>query len=190
MSAGLIFLVVVVVAAVAIFFWFMNTQRELVNLDEKAKNALSQIEVQLNSRWDALLNLARTASQYAQHESETLIKTIQARRGSEVKTAEDIEASQSALGSVLSRLMVLTENYPQLKADALFTKTMDAVNGYEENVRMSRMIYNDSATRMNRYVRQWPSSFVANMLHFSTMEYLKVDNEQKRDAPVLFGENK
>ena len=62
-------LIVLVVLAVIIGIWFMNTQRELVNLDEKAKNALSQIEVQLNSRWDALLNLARTASQYAKHES-------------------------------------------------------------------------------------------------------------------------
>lgn len=186
MSAGLIFLVVLVVLAVIIGVWFMNTQRELVNLDEKAKNALSQIEVQLNSRWDALLNLARTAAQYSKHESETLIQTIQARRGSEVKTAADVEADQSAFGGVLSRLMVLTENYPPLKADSLYTKTMDAVNGYEQNVRMSRMIYNDSATRMNRYVRQWPSSFVANMLHFEPLEYLKVDKEEKRDAPVLF----
>ena len=71
MSTGLIFLIVVLLIAGGIFLWFMNTQRELVNLDEKAKNALSQIEVQLNSRWDALLNLARTASQYAQHETES-----------------------------------------------------------------------------------------------------------------------
>ena len=188
MSTGLIFLIVVLLIAGGIFLWFMNTQRELVNLDEKAKNALSQIEVQLNSRWDALLNLARTASQYAQHESETLIQTIQARRGSEVKTAADVEAQQHEFSGVLSRLMAVSEAYPDLKANDLFTKTMNAVNGYEENVRMSRMIYNDSATRMNRYVRQWPSSFVANMLHFNVLEYLKVDKEEKRDAPVLFGE--
>ncbi|MBR3442116.1 MAG: LemA family protein [Bacteroidaceae bacterium] len=188
MSTGLIFLIVVLLIAGGIFLWFMNTQRELVNLDEKAKNALSQIEVQLNSRWDALLNLARTASQYAQHESETLIQTIQARRGSEVKTAADIEAQQHEFSGVLSRLLAVSEAYPDLKANDLFAKTMNAVNGYEENVRMSRMIYNDSATRMNRYVRQWPSSFVANMLHFSTLEYLKVDKEEKRDAPVLFGD--
>ncbi len=187
MIALAVFLGIIVVLAIVIGLWFMNTQRELVNLDEKCKNALGQIEVQLNSRWDALLNLARTAEKFSEHESKTLIQTIQARRGSEIKTAEDVNAQQSALGSVLSRLMVLTENYPDLKAGDFYAKTMKGVNSYEENVRMSRMIYNDSATRMNRYVRQWPSSFVANMLHFEVRDYLTVDKEEKRDAPVLFG---
>jgi LemA protein len=63
---------------------------------------------------------------------------------------------------------------------------MDHIGKFEENVRMSRMIYNDSATRMNRYVRQWPSSFVANHLHFGLKEYLKIDNEKKRDMPEIF----
>ena len=70
----------------------------------------------------------------------------------------------------------------------MFNKTMDSVNSYEENVRMSRMVYNDSATKMNRAVRQWPSSFVASMLHFTEREYLKVDQEQKSQMPDLFGE--
>ena len=60
---------------------------------------------------------------------------------------------------------------------------------YEENVRMSRMIYNDTATRMNRYVRQWPSSFVANMLHFDVKEYLNVDDQKKESMPDLFPES-
>jgi LemA protein len=63
---------------------------------------------------------------------------------------------------------------------------MDSVNSYEENVRMSRMVYNDTATKMNRAVRQWPSSFVASMLHFDIREYLKTDEEQKQKMPDLF----
>jgi LemA protein len=63
---------------------------------------------------------------------------------------------------------------------------MDGIEKYEENVRMARMIYNDSATRMNRYVRQWPSSFVARQLNFSVKEYLKIDDSKKRDMPELF----
>ena len=66
---------------------------------------------------------------------------------------------------------------------------MDGVKEYEENVRMSRMIYNDTATRMNRYVRQWPSSFVANMLHFDVKEYLNVDDPKKESMPDLFPES-
>ena len=178
---GLIVLGVVVLLIIVLVSWFISTQRQLVNLDELCNNSLSQIEVQLNSRWDAILQLAQQAGNYAAHESKTLIETIRARRGSEIKTADDVNDQNSAFGSVLGRLMVLTEQYPDLKASGLYEKVMTAVNGYEEKVRMSRMVYNDSATKMNRYVRQWPSSFIASMLNFTTRSYLKIDNENKRD---------
>ena len=184
---GLVVLLIVV--AVAVFLWFVSTQRELVNLDEKCNNALSQIKVQLNSRWDALLALAKSASAYAKHESETLIKTIQSRQMTEVRTAGDVNQQQTAFNEVLGRLMAVREAYPELKASELFEKTMDGVKEYEENVRMARMIYNDTATRMNRYVRQWPSSFVANMLHFDVKEYLNVDDPKKESMPDLFPES-
>lgn len=181
--------VFLIIVAVAVFLWFVSTQRELVNLDEKCNNALSQIKVQLNSRWDALLALAKSASAYAKHESETLIKTIQSRQTTEVWTAGDVNQQQTAFNEVLGRLMAVREAYPELKASDLFEKTMDGVKEYEENVRMSRMIYNDTATRMNRYVRQWPSSFVANMLHFDVKEYLNVDDQKKESMPGLFPES-
>lgn len=181
--------VFLIIVAVAVFLWFVSTQRELVNLDEKCNNALSQIKVQLNSRWDALLALAKSASVYAKHESETLIKTIQSRQTTEVRTAGDVNQQQTAFNEVLGRLMAVREAYPELKASDLFEKTMDGVKEYEENVRMSRMIYNDTATRMNRYVRQWPSSFVANMLHFDVKEYLNVDDQKKESMPDLFPES-
>lgn len=181
--------VFLIIVAVAVFLWFVSTQRELVNLDEKCNNALSQIKVQLNSRWDALLALAKSASAYAKHESETLIKTIQSRQTTEVRTAGDVNQQQTAFNEVLGRLMAVREAYPELKASDLFEKTMDGVKEYEENVRMSRMIYNDTATRMNRYVRQWPSSFVANMLHFDVKEYLNVDDQKKESMPDIFPES-
>ena len=181
--------VFLIIVAVAVFLWFVSTQRELVNLDEKCNNALSQIKVQLNSRWDALLALAKSASAYAKHESETLIKTIQSRQTTEVRTAGDVNQQQTAFNEVLGRLMAVREAYPELKASDSFEKTMDGVKEYEENVRMSRMIYNDTATRMNRYVRQWPSSFVANMLHFDVKEYLNVDDQKKESMPDLFPES-
>lgn len=178
---GWIILGVIVLLVIALVNWFVSTQRQLVNLDELCNNALSQIEVQLNSRWDALMQLAQQASNYSQHESQTLIETIRARRGSEIKTADDVNDQNSAFGSVLGRLMVVVEKYPELKASGLYEKVMEAVNNFENNVRNSRMIYNDTATKMNRYVRQWPSSFIAGMLNFGTRNYLKMDNEGKRD---------
>jgi len=184
--ALIIVLVLLVIVAVVIGMWYISTQRELVNLDEKCSNALSQIEVQMNSRWDALLALAKAASNYAKFESETLIKVIEGRRGASVRTAEDVNQQQSAFTEVMGKLMAVREDYPELKASGLYEKTMAGIEKFEENVRMARMIYNDSATRMNRYVRQWPSSFVAGQLGFGVKEYLKIDDAKKRDMPDLF----
>lgn len=182
----LLLVALLVIMAGGVLIWFISTQRQLVNLDEKCNNALSQIQVQMNSRWDALLAVAKAATTYAKHESETLIKTIEGRRGMEMRSAADFNQQQSAFAEVLSKLMAVHEAYPDLKASALFKETMDNIKKFEDNVRMSRMIYNDSATRMNRYVRQWPSSFVASFLHFGLKDYLKIDDEKKRDMPGLF----
>ena len=178
-------LIIIIVLAVIVIGYFISTQRSLVNLDELCKNSLSQIEVQLNSRWDAVLALAKTAAQYAKHESETLIEVIRQRRGEQVNTPEAVNEQQSALSQVMGRLIAIGEASPELKAAGLYKETMDGVKQYEENVRMSRMIYNDTATKMNRMVRQWPSSIVASLLHFDLKDYLKADDEQKKNYPNL-----
>jgi LemA protein len=177
---------IIVASAVIVIGYFISTQRTLVGLDEMCKNALSQIEVQLNSRFDAVIALAKTAAQYAKHESETIIQTIEARGGNtSAATPAGINAQADLLGQMMSRLNVVVEQYPELKASDLYAKAQDGQRQYEENVRISRMVYNDTATKMNRMVRQWPSSIVASMLHFDVKEYLKVDNEQKKEYPNL-----
>ena len=182
---GVIFGIIVALAVIVIGY-FISTQRTLVGLDEMCKNALSQIEVQLNSRFDAVIALAKTAAQYAKHESETIIQTIEARGGNtSAATPAGINAQADLLGQMMSRLNVVVEQYPELKASDLYAKAQDGQRQYEENVRSSRMVYNDTATKMNRMVRQWPSSIVASMLHFDLKDYLKVDNEQKKEYPNL-----
>lgn len=178
-------IIIIIILAIVVFGYFIATQRSLVGLDEMCKNALSQIEVQLNSRWDALLALAKSAAQYAKHESETLIEVIRQRRGEDVNSAADVSEQQGALQQVLGRLIAIGEAYPELKAADLYKEVTEGVRQYEENVRMSRMIYNDTATKMNRMVRQWPSSIVASILHFGQRDYLKVDEEQKKSYPNL-----
>lgn len=181
-------LVIIIVLAVIVIGYFISTQRALVNLDELCKNALSQIEVQLNSRFDAVVALAKAAAQYAKHESDTIIETIQARGGNSGATANTpaaINAQADLLGQMMGRLNVVFERYPELKASDLYKEAQLGMKQYEENVRMSRMIYNDTATKMNRMVRQWPSSIVASMLHFDQKDYLKVDDEQKKSYPNL-----
>ena len=184
-------LIIVIALVVIVGGYFISTQRSLVNLDELCKNALSQIEVQLNSRFDAVIALAKTAAKYAEHESDTIIKTIQARGGNSGtipangSTAAAINQQADLLGQMMGRLNVVFERYPELKASDLYIKAQEGQKQYEENVRMSRMVYNDTATKMNRMVRQWPSSIVASMLHFDLKDYLKVDDEKKKNYPDL-----
>ena len=184
-------LLVVIALVVLIIGYFISTQRSLVNLDELCKNALSQIEVQLNSRFDAVIALAKTAAKYAEHESDTIIKTIQARGGNSGTipangtSAAAINQQADLLGQMMGRLNVVFERYPELKASELYLEAQQGQKQYEENVRMSRMVYNDTATKMNRMVRQWPSSIVASILHFDLKDYLKVDDEKKKSYPDL-----
>ena len=184
-------LLVVIALVVLIIGYFISTQRSLVNLDELCKNALSQIEVQLNSRFDAVIALAKTAAKYAEHESDTIIKTIQARGGNSGTipangtSAAAINQQADLLGQMMGRLNVVFERYPELKASELYMEAQQGQKQYEENVRMSRMVYNDTATKMNRMVRQWPSSIVASILHFDLKDYLKVDDEKKKNYPDL-----
>ena len=177
-------LIIIIVLAVIVIGYFISTQRSLVNLDELCKNALSQIEVQLNSRFDAVVALAKAAAQYAKHESETILETIQARGGNSgvaANTPAAINAQTDLLSQMMGKLNVVVERYPELKASDLYKETQEGMKQYEEHVRMSRMIYNDTATKMNRMVRQWPSSIVASMLHFDQKEYLK----KKKNYPDL-----
>ena len=184
-------LIIIIALVVIVGGYFVSTQRSLVNLDELCKNALSQIEVQLNSRFDAVIALAKTAAQYAKHESETIIEAVQARGGNlggsqpAATTPATINQQSDLLGQLMGRLNVVFERYPELKASDLYREAQEGMKLYEENVRMSRMIYNDTATKMNRMVRQWPSSIVASMLHFDEKDYLKVDSEEKKQYPNL-----
>jgi LemA protein len=179
--------IIIVVAVIAIGY-FISTQRSLVSLDEMCKNALSQIEVQLNSRFDAVVALAKTAAKYAEHESDTIIKTVEARGGhtsSASTTPEAINQQSDLLSQMMGKLNVVFERYPELKASDLYREAQQGQKQYEENVRISRMVYNDTATKMNRMVRQWPSSIVASTLNFTIKEYLKIDDEQKKKYPDL-----
>ncbi len=185
-----ILLVIILLIAGGVFAWFVSTQRSLVVLDENCKNSLSQIEVQLNSRWDALMQLSRQAEKAGMIEAKAMIETIKARRPLVPNSAQSINENEGQLNQLFSRLMMLGEQYPQFRSMPLFAKSMESISSYEENVRISRMVYNDTTTKFNRAIRQWPGSFVASMLHFTERDYLKIDNEQKRDIGNYYSDQK
>ena len=166
-------LIIIVILAALLIMWGIGVQRQLVSAEEICKNSLSQIGVQQNSRWDALTALLEMVKSYNEHEYNTLKDVVAMRKpitGS--STVAEANAQEEALGKLASGLSVVVERYPELKANENYAKMMESINTYENNVRMSRMTYNDTVTKFNRMVRQFPDSIVAGLLHFGTREYL------------------
>ena len=166
--------VLIIIAVVAlIVLWGIGVQRRLVQKDELCKNALSQIGVQQNSRWDALTALVELVKSYNEHEYNTLRDIIAQRRpvnGS--STASEAQAQEQVLSGLVKNINLVAEQYPELKANENYAKTMDSVNMYENQVRMSRMTFNDTVTKYNNEIRMFPASLIAGVLGFSTREYL------------------
>ena len=177
---------IIIIAVVAVLvLWIISSQRKLVNAEELTKNAMSQIGVQQSSRWDALSALVELLKSYNEHEYNTLKDVISARAGiNSNSTAAEAQAQDDAFNSAMKQINVVVERYPELKADSMYQKTMDSVNTYENQVRMSRMTYNDSVTRYNRLTRQIPDSIVASLFRFGEKQYLQED-KAKKDMPSL-----
>lgn len=178
-------LIIVLAVAALLVLWFIRVQNNLVNQDELCKNALSQIGVQQSSRWDALTALAELVKSYNEHEYNSLRDIIAMRKGiSGTSNVEDANAQEELMTQASKMINVVVERYPDLKANENYGKAMDAVNTYENQVRMSRMVFNDTVTKYNRAIRQIPDSFVATILGFQSREYLK-EVESKADMPSM-----
>lgn len=174
-------------AAIAILIvWSISIQRRLVVMDENINNAMSQIGVQLSSRFDALTALLDLTKGYAEHESTTLIETIRSRRSviTATSTPKDVLKQEGVISEALGRISMVAEHYPELKANENYSKCMDAVDSYEKMVRTSRLIYNDSVTKLNREIRMFPVSMIAGIFGFRQRDYLEAV-EEKADMPSM-----
>ncbi|MDO4191186.1 MAG: LemA family protein [Bacteroidales bacterium] len=178
-------IIIIVAIALVLVFWFISVQRRLVNCDENCSNAMSQIGVQQQSRWDALTALAELTKGYSEHEYNALRDIIAMRQGvNGNSTAKQVDEQEELISKALQGVNVVIERYPDLKANTTYIKTMDSVNTYENQVRTSRMVYNDSVTIYNRLIRQFPSSIVASMLHFDKKDYLQ-ENPATASMPSM-----
>ncbi|MBR0423222.1 MAG: LemA family protein [Clostridia bacterium] len=170
----MVFILVLVGLVVILAIWIISVQNKLVSVNEFCQNSLSQIGVQQQSRWDALTSLYDLTKSYSSFESETLLKVISARKNTTGNSsAGDIESQEKLLTQGFASINALAESYPDLKSNSVYTKTMEDVNTYENNVRMSRMVYNDSVTKLNRMVLSFPGSLIASLLHFQKRDYLE-----------------
>ena len=179
----MLFVVLAVLAVIVL--WFISAQRRLVAMDENINNAMGQIGVQLSSRWDALTALLDLTKGYAEHEYKTLSDTIKMRTSiSSSSSADEVNKQENILTEAMGKIMAVAESYPELKANENYIKTMDSVNQYENMVRKSRLIYNDSVTKLNREIRMFPTSIAAGILHITSRDYLEA-NDKKADMPDM-----
>ena len=179
----MIVLGVVLGVVVLLGLWLMVSYNNLIRLREMVKNAMGQIAANVESRWDALKSLIDANKKYSAQEAETLEKVVQARGGvNSSSSVKDIEADDNMFTQALSRLAVVVESYPELKANTLYLNTMDKIDSYEQDVKNSRMIYNDTVTRFNRAMLVFPVVLVSRMLGFSEYEYFQ-HTESKSNPP-------
>lgn len=176
---------VIVAIVVLVVLWFISVQRMLVSLDENVNNAMSQIGVNLTSRFDALTGLLDLVKGYNEHEYKTLSDVIKMRTtiGSHSKASE-VEAQENMITEAMGKIMAVAEAYPDLKSNTNYQNLMNSLNDYETKVRQSRLVYNDAVTKLNRTIRMFPTSLVAPMCGIVARDYLQTDSA-KSDMPSM-----
>ena len=179
----MIFLLAIVIIAIALVAWVISIYNSLVTTRERVDNAKAQIATQIESRWDAVKSLIDATKKYSKHEAQTLENVTQQRASiGQNSSIKDMENSEAELNGVLGRLIAVSENYPDLKASKVYENTMTSINKFEDHVRNARMIYNDTVTKYNRKIKMFPSSIVAGMFNFESRQYFE-GTETKQDMP-------
>ena len=198
MYGFLIALLAIVVIAIVLIAWIVGLYNGLVVLKNRFKNAFAQIDVQLRRRYDLIPNLVETAKGYLKHERETLTAVIEARNQAagaakalaaapgDPAAVKAFSAAESGLAGVLSRLMVVVERYPDLKADKQMARVMEELTSTENRIAFARQAYNDSVTEYNTKRELFPSSIVAGIFNFAPAALLEsTDSAAQREAPQV-----
>ena len=178
-------LIIIVIIFVSLFSWVKGTYNTMVTQDESVKTAWSQVENQYQRRMDLIPNLVNTVKGYATHEKETLEGVISA-RSEATKTTIDpsnldeaslqrFQAAQGELSSALSRLMVVIERYPELKANQNFSELQAQLEGTENRITVERKRFNEVAQAYNTYIRSFPNNLLAGMFGFQTKAYFTAE---------------
>ncbi len=172
-------LVLLIVIGIAIY-------NGLVNRRNEAKNAWSQIDVQLKRRYELIPNLVETAKGYMKHERETLEAVIRARQTavdvSKAGNVGELVKAEGALQASLRQLFAVAEGYPDLKANTNMLKLQEELTSTENRVSFARQAYNDAVMRLNNAIEQFPHSIVAGFGNFKQLEFFEVEAPEERKA--------
>ena len=182
---GWIILAIVVILVIAIISMYNG----LVSSRVKVDNAWSQIDVQLQRRFDLIPNFVETVKGYAAHESETFEKITSLRTSwANANTVAEKADLDNQLSGALKTIMAVSENYPDLKANQNFSELSEELRNTENKISFSRQFNNDTVTMYNQKLQIFPSNIIANMFNFTPRELFTVDNaEARKNVKVDFG---
>jgi len=190
MSTGkkiIIVVAVIAVLAIAVYSLFAGNYNKFVQMDVGIKAAWSQVENQLQRRYDLIPNLVETVKGYAKQEKDVLVEVTNARsKVGGAGTVPDKIAANNELSGALSRLMVVVERYPDLKSNQNFMKLQDELAGTENRIAVERMRYNDAVKIYNQAIRSFPANLIAGMFGFKEAAFFKVDEVAKAAPKVKF----
>jgi LemA protein len=195
--SALIVLGVLAALVLVLGLWVVGIYNSLVALRNRFKNAFAQIDVQLKRRYDLIPNLVETAKGYLKHERETLEAVIKARNiaaaaaqsaaanPADANAVRGLGAAEAGLAGALSRLMVVAEQYPDLKANQNMMQLTEELTSTENKIAFARQAYNDSVMTYNTARETFPNVVFAGMFGFLPAELFKVDDPTERNAPKV-----
>lgn len=188
-SALTIVIAIIVLLGIAALI-FIPKYNKLVTGEENIDAAWAQVENQLQRRFDLIPNLVNTVKGYAEHEEEVFTQIADARtKYGGADTVDEAAAANDELSSALSRLLVIVENYPQLKSDVQFTRLMDELAGTENRLAVARKDYNETVQTFNNNVRRFPGNLIAGMFGFEKKDYFEIKEGVEEAPSVDFGGN-
>lgn len=187
-------IIVIIAVLAALVFWMVGKYNAMVTAEENVKTAWAQVENQYQRRSDLIPNLVATVKGYAAHESQVLESVVAARaKATQVvvdpsqASPEQLaayQASQGELSQALGRLLAVTENYPDLKADKNFRDLQEQLEGTENRITVARNAFNESAKEYNRLIRLFPNNIVASIFGFQQKAYFAAEAGAEK-APVV-----
>lgn len=196
MKKSLIVLIVVALVVLIVFGSLRNGYNKMVTMDEEVSASWSQVENVYQRRADLIPNLVATVKGYAAHEQETLEGVIEARSKATSVTLDPsnldaaglqkFQEAQSGLSSALSRLMVVVEKYPDLKANQNFLELQAQLEGTENRIAVERRNFNESARKYNTYIRRFPQNIFAGMFNFEKKAYFEAEESASKAPKVEF----
>lgn len=187
MSVVLILLIIIVL----IVMFFISTYNGLVRARTKVDNAWSQIDVQLQRRFDLIPNFVETVKGYMTHEKETFEKIAGLRTSwANAKSVSEKAELDNQLSGALKTIMAVSENYPELKANQNFSELSEELRNTENKISFSRQFYNDTVTMYNTKILVFPSNIIAGMFNFTSRDLFKAESDEARkNIKVDFGNN-